>query len=512
VVRLPPFLREKIAPDEARPRVRAWLGRREESFIDLLERGVYANPGSPYRPLLDAAGIELGDARALVADHGLKGALGRLHDAGVYATLDEFKGRRPLERDGVSRPLSDGDFDNPLISGDYWGATGGSRGTSRRVMVDLGRLEHETAYHALFVEGFGLGRRPFAIWRVTPPSRSGVNNYLYHVKAGGSVDRWFNPYAARRDLDRLRFALYTAYTLRVGRRYGGGVRRTEYCPPAEAQRVARWLADRTREGRPAILDAQLGLGIRACLAARDEGLDISGTFFRFGGEPFTEARAEVVASVGGQAACHYSMAEIGRVSCACAEPEALDDMHFMSDKLEVLQRPRTMGGVSIGVLSYTTLLPNTPKLMINVESDDYAELTERECDCPFGRLGLNLHLQRVRSYEKLTTEGNHFLGSDLHPLVDEVLPARFGGAPTDYQLVEEEVGAMPKLSVVVGPRIGPVSEGEVLEAVYAFLRAQPRNRLMADFWAQAESLRVVRREPYLTPVGKILPLHLTRSN
>ena len=248
--RLPDFFRTPIAPAEARGRIRTWLARREDSFLDLLARGVYANPGSPYRPLLDAAGIELGDARKLVADRGLESALESLRDAGVYATLDEFKGRAPLERGVVSRPLGDGDFDNPLISGDYWGATGGSRGTSRRVAVDLGRLEHEAAFQGVFREAFGLSGRPFGIWRVIPPSRAGINNYVYQVKSGASVQRWFNPYRSPRDLSSGRFALFTAYTVRIGRRYGGGLRAPEYCPPSEAGRVARWLAECTERGRP----------------------------------------------------------------------------------------------------------------------------------------------------------------------------------------------------------------------------------------------------------------------
>ena len=136
-VRLPAFLKEKISSDQARERITDALGRREDAFLELLERVVYPNPGSPYRPLLDAAGIELGDARKLVSELGLEGALGTLRDAGVYATLDEFKGRAPLKRGTVSRELGEGDFDNPLIAGHYWGATGGSRGTSRRVAVDL---------------------------------------------------------------------------------------------------------------------------------------------------------------------------------------------------------------------------------------------------------------------------------------------------------------------------------------------------------------------------------------
>jgi hypothetical protein len=64
---------------------------------------------------------------------------------------------------------------------------------------------------------------------------------------------------------------------------------------------------------------------------------------------------------------------------------------------------------------------------------------------------------------------------------------------------------------VVAPGIGQVAEADVLSAVFEFLRAKPRNRLMADFWAQGDALRVVRREPHLTFAGKILPLHIERS-
>jgi hypothetical protein len=508
--RLPGFLRSPIEPSEGRRRIRAWIDRREQSFLDVLERGVYANPGSPYLPLLDAAGIGLGDARTLIAERGLEGALGALRDSGVYATLDEFKGHAPLERNGVSRQLGDGDFDNPLIAGHYWGATGGSRGTSRRVAVDLGRLEHEAAYQGPFREAFGLSGRPFGIWRVIPPSRAGLNNYLYQVKSGASVQRWFNPYRAPRDLDSLRFALFTAYTTRLGRRFGGELRGPEYCPTTEAARVARWLADCAERGSPAVLDAQSGLGIRACLAAQDHGLEIAGTFLRLGGEPFTDAKARVIEATGSRAVSHYAMAEVGRIGWACAEPAALDDVHLARDKVAMIQRDRRVasGDVSVDAFLLTAVVPTSSKVMINVEIGDYGVSTERECGCYLGELGLNVHLHRIRSFDKLTTDGNNFLGSDLYTLVDEVLPVRFGGAPTDYQLVEEEVDGLPRVSIVVGPRVGEVADAEVLSAVVEFMREVPRNRLMADFWAQGETLRVVRREPHLTSAGKILPLHL----
>ncbi len=508
--RLPTYLRDTITLEEARRRVGVQLDRREETFLELLEQGVYGNPRSPYRALLDAAGAELGDVREMIADRGLEGALATLRDGGVYATLDEFKGRKPLERSGIVTPIDHADFDNPLLSQHYWGRSSGSRGKPRRVPLDLDLLEYDAAHEAIFRAAFGLRGRPLALWRVKPPSTSGINNSLRQAKVGQKVAKWFNPYRAPHGFDELKYSIFTAYTIGVGRLGGGALKLPEYCPPGQAVRVARWLGERKGEGVPAVLDAQVGLGVRACLAAAAEGIDISGTLFRLGGEPLTEAKAAVVAASGGRAVSQYSAVETGRMAIACPNAAEVGDMHFLRDKLAVLQVDKLVGsaGIRVGALHYTTLLPCTPKVMINVESDDYGALGERACGCPWDDLGLSLHLGGVRSYEKLTSEGNHFLGSDLYALIDEVLPDRFGGAPTDYQLVEEEVGGLPKVSVVVRATIGHVQERDVVSTMIDFLRSKPRNRLMAEFWEQSDTIRVVRREPHSTPGGKTPALHI----
>ena len=67
----------------------------------------------------------------------------------------------------------------------------------------------------------------------------------------------------------------------------------------------------------------------------------------------------------------------------------------------------------MGALVYTTLLPYSPKVMLNVESDDYGELEARSCGCVFEELGLRLHLHTLHSYEKLTAAGTTFLGAEL---------------------------------------------------------------------------------------------------
>jgi hypothetical protein len=498
--------------EDAKRRIAEQLARRDETFLDVVARTVFADEGNPYRPLFDAGGVDQGDLVTLVRDEGLDGALARLYDAGIYVTLDEFKGRAPIERPGVSVATTSTSFDNPLLTSHYAAATGGTRGARRRVSVDLDLLEHETADQLVLRDAFDCAGRPFAVWRPILPSSSGVNNCLRQSKLGEPVVAWFNPYEPPRGVDALGFRIFTGVMTGASRLFGARIAAPEVCLPSDAGRVARWLADRKREGTSAVLDTQTSLAVRVCLAAREAGLDIAGTVMGFGGEPYTEEKAAVIEGAGCRAYPTYSMTETGRIALGCGEPQAVDDMHLLSEKLAVLRRDRVVAAdTSVSALYFTALLPGAPKVMINVESDDYADLAERPCGCPFGALGLTTHVSGVRSYEKLTAEGNHFLGSDLFELVDRVLPRRFGGGPTDYQLVEEEVGGLPKVSVVARPALGPLDDAEIVEAVLAHLGRLPRNRLMAEVWRNGGTLRVVRREPYVTAAGKIQPLHLLKG-
>ncbi len=185
----------------------------------------------------------------------------------------------------------------------------------------------------------------------------------------------------------------------------------EYVPVGEAGRVARWVAEKRRLGTPALLSTTASSGVRAAAAAEALGLDISGALFRLGGEPFTAAKAEAIARTGARAVSNYSMSELGRVGVACASPAALDDLHVTIDHLAVIQRDRLVGTeASVPALLYTTLRPNAPKLMLNVESDDYGTLVQRECGCLLGELGFSTHVHSVRSYEKLTQRRHDLRG------------------------------------------------------------------------------------------------------
>jgi hypothetical protein len=508
------FLGHPLTPLECRRMVADQLSAREASFLRVLERAVFASPRSPYRRLLEHAGIELGDIARAVRQDGIEATLETLYAKGVYVTLEQFKGRRAIERPGLSLPVRPGDFDNPLLARHFEVTTGGSRGAGRRVMVDLDLLTHEAAYHAIFSDAFGLGGRPEALWFPPPPAVAGIKQLLRRARAGAPAVRWFaqSKLALRRGT--ARYVAFTWCAIGASRLLGRPLPAPEHVPPERAFVVAEWLAGQRRQGTPAVLAAGPSSVVRVCTAAGERGLDISGTFFRTAGEPYTPAKARIVAGAGCSAGSCYSMAEIGSLGMGCATPAAVDDVHLLTDKMAVIQRERAVGpgGMTVGALFYTTLLPSCPKLMLNVESDDYGVVAERPCGCPFGELGFRQHLHGIRSYDKLTSEAMSFLGSELIALVEEVLPARFGGSATDYQLVEEEVEGLPKIDVVVSLRIGAVDERQVVEAVLEALGSdRPAHRMMAELWRGAGALRVVRREPYTTGAAKVLPLHILRN-
>ena len=95
---LPRFLRAPLTPPEARRLISRALAARETNFLRVLRRGIYGNPNSPYLRLLRHVSIEYGDVERLVRQDGVEAALGKLYDAEVYITGDEFKGRRPISR------------------------------------------------------------------------------------------------------------------------------------------------------------------------------------------------------------------------------------------------------------------------------------------------------------------------------------------------------------------------------------------------------------------------------
>jgi hypothetical protein len=177
----------------------------------------------------------------------------------------------------------------------------------------------------------------------------------------------------------------------------------------------------------------------------------------------------------------------------------------------VITHPRVLPDAGqVPAFNVTSLLPSTPKILVNAESDDYGILEERTCGCPLGRLGYTTHLREIRSFRKLTGEGVTLPGSDLLHILETVLPARFGGSALDYQLIEQEDSSgFTSVTLAISPRVSISEESAVIDAVLqAVQQTGPGGRIASEMWRQSGSLRVARMEPVLTARGKLLPLHL----
>jgi hypothetical protein len=513
---LPRYLRDTLSAEDCRRLVSTHLEGRRNAFLGILERGVYAQPASPYRRLLLGAGIDWEQASAWVLADGVEAALARFHNEGVYIALEEFKGSKPIRRLGLEMVVAAEAFDNPLLDSGYVSQTGGSRSRGVPVLIDHGLLEHEAAYDRLSLEALGLLDRRKAVWRPVPPGVAGIKDVLRQARHGHPVERWFSPTRLGLSRPNWRHALFTYAVLAAARLVGKPLATPEHIQLGDPLPIVRWLAGVRAQGEPGLLDTSASSAVRVCLAAQEAGLDISGSVFRVGGEPYTPARDRVIRSAGCRGFSRYSMAESGNLGLPCARPQAIDEVHLVTDKVAVLQRDREVGegGTRVGALFLTTLLPHCPKLMINVESDDYGTLLERDCGCLLGEVGFSLHLHGIRSYGKLTAGGMHFLGGEIIWILEELLPLRFGGGPTDYQLVEEErEDGLSQVNLLVHPRLGEIDESRIVATVLAALGNRgDAPRMMARYWRDGETLQVLRREPHSTAAAKVLPLHLVRRD
>jgi len=214
-----------------------------------------------------------------------------------------------------------------------------------------------------------------------------------------------------------------------------------------------------------------------------------------------------IRAAGARAFSSLGFTEFGRVTYGCAAAEG-DETHICSDAVAVLQYPRRVDhlGTEVDALLFTTLRPDARRILLNVETGDYARMLPGGCGCFLERVGWTQRLRDIRSFEKLNAEGRLFYGTQLIDLVEQTLPERFGGDPTDYQLVEQEDEmGFTRLSILVHPRLDGVDERGVLATVEGALRS--RQEASAEIWREAGTIRIVRAAPLLTAAGKLMPLH-----
>jgi hypothetical protein len=506
--RVPGHLRRPLTVNSAAAIVRERLARREAAFLELVMRTVYTDPQSPYRRLLDLAGCERGDMEQLVRTEGVEGTLHVLFRQGVYLTVDEFKGRRAARRGSSTIEVDVARLRNPLSALHVPTQSGGSGGTASPLVYDLASIRDQAANTLLALEAQGGSDWVKAVWGVSTGSAPVV---LRFGSFGSPVARWFvhvSPAAPgihpryRWIPEGLRLAAATA---------GVGFPRPEVVSLADPLAIARWVVETRRGGGTPHLYGFTSPVVRLCEAALAAGLDFAGAQFTVTGESVTAARLAAIRASGAEAALDYGCAEAGGpVSYGCIRPTAPDDVHFCDD-LHALIQPGPGAQhpeVPARAVLLSSLRMSAPVILLNVSLGDRAHVTRRRCGCPLEAHGWDTHLDTIRSFEKLTAGGMTFLDVDIAAVLEMDLPARFGGGPADYQLLEAERDDGGSGVVLrVHPRVGPLDEavvrGAFLDAIGVGAGAE---RIMAAYWRAAGLPSIQRKPPLLSEKGKLLPV------
>jgi hypothetical protein len=403
-----------------------------------------------------------------------------------------------------------GDLFNPLAEFHLVATSSGTRGQSAVVPLDLRNLRERAASIGVALQARGGAGWTHAIWVV--PGGSAMGLLLQYGVLGMRTARWYSQIDPRDAALHPRYA-WSSRVLRWGGLLGGSRMPPPYYAPVDQPlSIVNWMQD-TRRGQetPHLLTFPTS-AVRLCQFAREAGFDLEGTEFSIGGEPVTAARLETIRRAGAHAAPHYGAAESGPIGEACLAPELPDEVHLFDDLLALIQAGP---GASLpsSALLVSTLRATCPLVLLNVSLGDEAAVRSRRCGCPMEQAGWTTHLDSIRSYEKLTAAGMTFVDRNLVRVLEDVLPARFGGSPADYQLLEEEDNAgYSRLKLLVHPALAGIDADAVASAFLTEISAGAgAENVMALVWRNADLLRVVRAKPMVTSTGKILHLHVARG-
>jgi hypothetical protein len=349
------------------------------------------------------------------------------------------------------------------------------------------------------------------------PGAGGINNLLIAARMGIKTERWFArkiPIASR--IEKMYHHLVTGLLVYAARRSVPEFPTPEFLATDVIGTIAQWIDLQNRRKKRCCITTVASNAVRIAHLAYRRGISLEGTKFIVTGEPFTDAKREIIERAGATGIPRYAYGGSINIGFGCAHGRYTDDIHANEHMLALITHARPTGEAvpAIHPLLCTTIDPSFPRLLLNVESGDYAHLARRNCSCALGRAGLTLHLDHIRSFEKFTSEGMNYDYGDLYELLERRLPAEFGGVPGDYQLVENENDAgQTTLTLVVHPELNGLDEAQLLTLLRREMAKRSRaHRFMAAVWEDAGALKIKRAIPHASPRGKILPLHMSTAS
>src|SRR6266540_2843394 len=438
------------------------VAKREENFLNLVRKSIFEYPKSPYLKLLDPKKIRYADLKKWIEQDGLERSLVELQREGVFFTVEEFKGKAEVSRNGHRFLVKEKEFDNPFISAAYEVKSGATRSAGTRIRIDYDYLVQRSFYDAFILNLHGALTSPIANWFPVFPGAPGINSSLRFARIGNPPKKWFTQVEKSHLKVNWEKRLGTNYIIYISRVLGVPMAKPELVDLNNAFKVAKWASTMLDRHESCVIYTFASSAVRVCIAAREHNLNIKGTRFFVTGEPLTPQKKREIESMGTIAVPIYGISEAGVVAAGCPHsyPES-DHCHYFKDTIAMTgyRRKAPLSDTEVNALLFTSLLYESPKILLNVEMGDYGMIEKRSCTCNFNTLGFDMHVSNIGSFEKLTGEGVTFVNTDFVRIIEEIMPKAFGGVSTDYQLVEEEsTKGLTYLNLLISPRLGTVDE------------------------------------------------------
>jgi len=519
------YLKGRIDPTEAldisKKLLHERMTKRENNFLQLINKGIYGYPKSPYIKLLNVKKISFQDIRKWVENDGLENTQKRRVHEGIYFTVDEFKGKKDVVRNGLKYRVGESYFDNPFLKTAYEVRSGATRSAGTRIRIDFDYLTQRSFYDAFILNLHDCLMSPIANWFPVFPGAPGINSSLRFARIGNPPKKWFSQVEKSQVRVNWEKRWGISYIFFMSRLMGVDLAKPEYVNLNYAYKVAEWASSMLDYFPTCVIYTFASSAVRVCMSAEENGLNLNGVRFLVTGEPLTPHKKREIESVGAKAIPIYGISEAGVIASGCSQtyPES-DHCHMLKDTMAVISHKYRVPHFDneVNAFLFTTVLYESPKLLLNVGMGDFGTIYAKDCKCLFGDLGFDTHVAHIRSFEKLTGEGVTFVDTDFIHIIENELPKKFGGQSTDYQLIEEEdKKGLTHLKLLISPRLNDVDEKEVVNTFVNLLKQSENSpeswsQSGSEMWLQARTIRVKREYPIPTKSAKILPFHILKRN
>jgi len=426
------FLTEKISLEECQELIKKGMDNREDNFLFSVKNLIYEQKRSPYLELLKVSHINYEDIKKMVSREGIEGTLRILKEEGVYITFEEFKGQKELKRKGHTFRFQQKNFSNLFQRGTGEVYSGASRGPGTMIHWNSGYLMQKVIHEAMMFDVHKCFNAPSALWYPTFPAQTGL--YTMRLKKLGiPPEIWF--FQVKRVKPETLYEKVLFYFSSMFERVAFEGVPFRHVSLKDAYIIAEWAAQKIKDYSACSISTFVSAAVRICIAAKERGLNIKNTKFFISGEPLTERKRKEIEELGCKIVNTYYFSEGGFVGCSCDNPNhKVDEMHFFKDSFSIIQHFREIEktGQKVNAFLFTSLYPDCPIVMLNMENGDYGVIEEKQCGCLFDSYGFNDHMYNVRSYEKITAEGQTYFINDMANVIEEVFPAEFGGSSIDY--------------------------------------------------------------------------------